>query len=64
MCLKHADYHPMDGDCWTVTADFYFTHEHLPEADARDLYQLAVEQKMLNQHIRQHLAADTAGDPA
>ena len=63
MCLKHADYHPMDGACWTVTADYFFAHQDLPEAEARACYQLAVEQAMLNEHIRQHLA-DTPGASA
>ena len=57
MCLKHGDYHPMDGGCWSVTADFFFARQDLPEQTARDLYQLAVERAMLDQHIRQHLGA-------
>lgn len=54
MCLLHADYHPMDGDCWAATASFYFDHDHLTEQQARDLYALTVEQAMLDAHIRQH----------
>lgn len=54
MCLRHADYHPMTGDCWSTVADFFFAHQHLPEAEARAAYLLAVEQQMLNQHIRQY----------
>ncbi|MGW0948467.1 hypothetical protein ACWD4O_38755 [Streptomyces sp. NPDC002623] len=59
MCLEHADYHSMTGDCWKTTADFFFAHSHLPEAEARDCYQAAVELAMLNQHIRRHLAGPT-----
>lgn len=59
MCLLHADYHPMAGDCWVATADFFFEHASLPLEAARDLYQLEVERLMLDKHIRSHLACPT-----
>lgn len=64
MCLHHADYHPMRAACWTAAADYYLEHPDIPEAEARARYQHAVEQAMLDQHIRQHLGTDPAGEPA
>lgn len=51
MCLLHADYHPMGQKCWAVTLDWFLAHHHLPQAERRDWYQLAVEQAMLTQHL-------------
>jgi hypothetical protein len=59
MCLLHADYHPMAADCWETTVEFYFAHDGLPEQEARDCYQAAVEAAILDQHIRRHLASPT-----
>jgi len=53
MCLLHADVHVMDADCWAHTVDWYFAHEHLDQAAARDDYQAAVERKMLDQIVQQ-----------
>lgn len=52
MCLKHADFHIMEGGCWSVTFDWYFTHSHLPETEARQLYQAEVERAMLDHLVR------------
>lgn len=62
MCLLHADFHVMAGKCWSVTFDWFFAHQHLPEPAARELYQGEVEQAMLDQHIREHRAATAGGD--
>ncbi|MFE9812369.1 hypothetical protein [Streptomyces sp. NPDC005548] len=51
MCLLHGDYHPMTGDCWTITADWFFDHQHLPDGEARNWYLAEVEQAMLNQLV-------------
>lgn len=48
MCLLHGDFHVMEQACWSVTMDFYFDHSDLPQQDARDLYLIAVERKMLD----------------
>ncbi|WP_399559542.1 hypothetical protein OIA45_48905 (plasmid) [Streptomyces chartreusis] len=48
MCLKHGDFHIMDGDCWSVTLDWYFTHQTMNEQADRDAYLTAVERKMLD----------------
>ncbi|MCX4911895.1 hypothetical protein [Streptomyces sp. NBC_00878] len=61
MCLLHADFHVMAGGCWSVTFDWFFAHQHLPETAARELYQAEVEQAMLDQHIREHQAALACG---
>lgn len=53
-CLLHADIHVMDRECWSVTLDWYFTHDHLEAGEARDDYQAAVERKMLDQLMREH----------
>jgi hypothetical protein len=52
MCLLHADYHPMDEDCWAHNVDWYVAHPHLTDAEQRDLYALEVERAMLDTHIR------------
>ncbi|MBE4761790.1 hypothetical protein [Streptomyces caniscabiei] len=57
MCLLHADYHPMEQDCWSRTMDFYFEHPDLTDAERRDRYALEVEQAMLDAHIRSHALA-------
>ncbi|MEU9703075.1 hypothetical protein [Streptomyces sp. NPDC047981] len=51
-CLLHADYHPMTSECWGATVDWYFTHDHLDQAAARDAYLAAVEREMLDRHAR------------
>lgn len=57
MCLLHADVHVMSADCWERTVDWYFTHAHLDEQEARDAYQAATERAMLDQITRSHLAS-------
>lgn len=53
-CLLHADFHVMGQDCWGVTLDWYFTHDHVTGQEARDAYQAAVERRMLDQLTREH----------
>ena len=48
MCLLHADYHPMDGDCWSTCLDYNLAHQDIPEAARRDMYQAEVERAMLD----------------
>lgn len=48
MCLLHGDYHQMTPACWDAAIDWFFIHAALDTPTARDAYQLAVEQKMLN----------------
>ncbi|MER6092491.1 hypothetical protein [Streptomyces bluensis] len=57
MCLLHADYHPMGGDCWATTLDWQLAHHHLPDAEARAEYLLEVERAMLDQYVRKFLEA-------
>lgn len=52
MCLLHADFHPMSGDCWAACLDWSIQHQHLPEDQRRDLYQAEVERAMLDTLIR------------
>lgn len=52
VCLLHADVHVMGQDCWAHTVDWYFTHEHLNQQEAKDAYQAAAERKMLDQIAR------------
>ncbi|MGW2520534.1 hypothetical protein ACWC09_26665 [Streptomyces sp. NPDC001617] len=54
MCLKHADFHTMDSDCWAVTLDWFFNHSHLPEPEARAVYQGEVERAMLDAYVLEH----------
>ncbi|WP_045562707.1 hypothetical protein [Streptomyces sp. FxanaA7] len=51
MCLLHADYHPMGGDCWAHTMDWYFAHPDLTDTERRDRYAIEVECAMLDKHI-------------
>jgi len=48
MCLRHGDYHVMDGDCWAVTLDWYVDHQHLDEQTGRNAYLAEVERRMLD----------------
>lgn len=48
MCLLHGDFHVMEQACWSLTMDFYFDHQGVPEQEARNLYLTAVERKMLD----------------
>lgn len=62
-CLLHGEFHPMETECWEAVLDWSFDWEQTHSYDAnangglswynqakRDMYQLAVEQKML-EHI-------------
>jgi hypothetical protein len=51
MCLRHGDFHVMDGDCWGATLDWQFARPHLTGAEARDAYLAAVERQMLDNLI-------------
>lgn len=48
MCLLHADYHPMNGECWGAILDWMVSHDHIPEADRRAVYAADVERAMLD----------------
>jgi hypothetical protein len=52
MCLLHGDFHTMGQDCWSVTIDFHFDHQDVPEQEARNCYLAAVERKMLDNLVR------------
>lgn len=52
MCLLHADFHPMSGECWAACLDFNLARPHLPDSALRDLYQAEVERAMLDTFIR------------
>lgn len=63
-CLLHADYHPLDDDCLgTVVAHSRHHPQPFTQA-AHDDYQRAVEQAILDRHIRQHLNPPEAPVPA
>lgn len=52
MCLLHADFHPMDPGCWSACVDWYFDHQHIPEAAQRDAYAGEVERAMLDELVK------------
>lgn len=54
MCLRHGDFHAMSQDCWALTTEWYFEHQHLGDQGSRDAYLAAVEQQMLDNLIRSH----------
>lgn len=49
MCLLHGDFHPMRADCWQTAAGWHDQRPTLDATAARDAYQAAVEQQILNQ---------------
>lgn len=51
-CLLHGDFHVMDRECWEVTTDWYFDHQHIPSAEQHDDYMAAVERKILDAFTR------------
>ncbi|MEU2426982.1 hypothetical protein ABZ619_39220 [Streptomyces sp. NPDC007851] len=56
-CLLHEDIHPHHGaDCMRFYAEYLMNH-HLGGRAARDAYVLEVEQRILNQLVRQHAPA-------
>lgn len=57
MCLLHADVHVMTGACWETTLDWYLAHAGMNQDEARAAYQAEAERRMLDQHIRERLAA-------
>jgi hypothetical protein len=63
MCLLHAEYHPMGEDCLAAVVAHSRRHPAPFSSAAHDDYHLAVEQVMLDRHIRQHLATLEAPVP-
>lgn len=53
MCILHGAYHPLAEPCETAIVSWLEDRPHLTEADARDAYQAAVEQKMLDDLTRE-----------
>lgn len=63
-CLLHGDFHTLTDRCWAWTVafdvDYCRTHPNADNQERRDAYQAAVERRMLDQHIRQHVASQPA----
>jgi hypothetical protein len=52
MCILHADFHPVRGECWVACLDWDLEHPHLSDDERRHLYQADVERAILDALIR------------
>lgn len=51
MCLLHGEYHIPERDCAAALTDFWMNHLDMETPDARNLYQLLTEQRMLANEV-------------
>lgn len=57
-CLHHGDFHTgLTGDCFRVWAAWIAKHPHLRGRASRDAYAHEVEQRILDQIVRDHAPA-------